>query len=270
MLEIKMLDMFLLLMETRSTSAAAKRSGFSQSYVSKILGQLREDLDDPLFIRDENGFSPTAYAIEIEPRVREALAALHKAVQPRLFSPKNIDTITIHMMEPYIIAYGRDVISAIRQHTDAHIELLQWNKQSEQLILDEAVDIGITTMNGRNQAFHEQYLHSGTGSIIGHEQGEFVKYLVPGFNDYTNLYQQLAPRLEPSIVVDNQVLLTQLMDEYQTLRYRVCDPTKTPKIKLDMALVTKAATRRSAKIRWLTTLLHPIIEQPRSVSDLFD
>ncbi|MFC0058648.1 LysR family transcriptional regulator [Vibrio inusitatus] len=260
-----MLDMFLLLMETRSTSEAAKRSGYSQSYVSKILSQLRDELNDPLFIRDESGFSPTVFALEIEPRVRSSLDSLAKAVQPTVFSAENIDKITLHMMEPYIIVYGRDIIRAIREHTKAHIELLQWNQQSDQLILDELVDVGVTTMNGRNQAFHEQFLHSGTGNIIGQEEGEFVKYLVPGFNDYSNLYQQLSPRLEPTIVVDNHVLVTQLMDEYQTLRYRVSDPSKTPKIKLDMALVTKASTRRSAKITWLTSLLYPILEPSRPV-----
>lgn len=67
------LHVFLLLMQTRSTQRCAAKLGRSQSYVSKVLAQLREELADPLFLRESTGLVPTDYANAIEPKIRIAL-----------------------------------------------------------------------------------------------------------------------------------------------------------------------------------------------------
>ncbi len=51
--------------------------------MSNGLRRLRELFDDPLLVRTSEGMTPTERALELEPQVREVLAIIDRAVQPR-------------------------------------------------------------------------------------------------------------------------------------------------------------------------------------------
>ena len=58
--------------------------------MSNGLRRLRELFDDPLLVRTSEGMTPTERALELEPVVREVLATIDRAVQPRTeFDAKN-------------------------------------------------------------------------------------------------------------------------------------------------------------------------------------
>ena len=86
-LDLNLLRVFDILMEVHSVSRAADRLGLTQSAVSHALARLREQLDDPLFVRARGGLIPTARAREIAPKVREGLASLRDAVSHPGFDP---------------------------------------------------------------------------------------------------------------------------------------------------------------------------------------
>ncbi|MDN2482539.1 LysR family transcriptional regulator [Vibrio agarivorans] len=260
MQDLNALHVFVALFDTRSTQKAAKKLGRSQSYVSKTLAQLREELTDPLFIRSRNGLIPTSYASSIEAKLRSALEQVSISLEPENFDPRNIDCICIHIIEPYIIHIGKKLIDRIRQESNAIIIIRQWDKNSEQLILGEEVDIGLHVLSDKSQDFYQKKLHSSAGYLRGNAEGEYVKFIVAGVNEYTNFYQKLLPEVEAKIIIDHHGLMEQLMTDYRTLSYH---PTRKPdpayKLNIEAALITKSTRRYSNKIRWISELISELV-----------
>lgn len=77
------------LLSRRNVTLAAKDLGLQTSALSRLLGQLREELGDPLFVRTGRGLVPTPFAEALRPRVRavamelEALFGPQTAVKPK-------------------------------------------------------------------------------------------------------------------------------------------------------------------------------------------
>jgi len=259
--DLNALHVFLVLMQTRNTQRAAVKLGRSQSYVSKVLAQLREDLKDALFIRDATGLVATDYASAIEPKVRAALEQLDLALEPDVFDPSSLSRVTLHIVEPYLVEIGKDLIKAIRSQTDAVIELRQWSEHSERLILEEQVDLGLHTLNDKPQSFYQKKIHSGAGVFEGNLSGEYVKFIISGINEHQDHFKALDPNLEAGIVVDSVHLINQLMDDCFTLRYEpYYDDEKLYPLNLDMALICKSSLRSAAKQQWLMDLIVPIVD----------
>jgi anthranilate phosphoribosyltransferase len=61
------------LLSKRNVTLAAKHLGLQTSALSRLLGQLREELGDPLFVRTGRGLVPTPFAEALRPKV-QALA----------------------------------------------------------------------------------------------------------------------------------------------------------------------------------------------------
>ncbi|MGF1721985.1 LysR family transcriptional regulator [Vibrio kyushuensis] len=260
--DLNALHVFLALMHTRSTQRAATKLGRSQSYVSKVLAQLREDLGDPLFLRNSMGLVPTSYAESIEPKVRNALEQLTIALEPERFDPMSLDKVTIHIVSPYLANIGKDLIVALRKETKALIELREWTNGSEPLILAEEVDIGLHAINDKPQTFYQKRVHSGAGYFAGNKEGEYIKFLVPGINESADHFRTLDPNIEVGIIVDNQVVMNDMMDSCFTLKYEpYFESDHHVKLNLDVALIMKASLRHSPKQQWLASIIEPIIKQ---------
>ncbi|KHT51814.1 LysR family transcriptional regulator [Vibrio sinaloensis] len=259
--DLNALHVLVTLLNTRSTQRAAKKLGRSQSYVSKVLAQLREELDDPLFVRDSSGLMPTDYALSIEPRIKNALEQLDLALAPEEFDPSKLNRVTLHIVEPYLVEIGKDLVQAIRAQTNAVIELRQWSEHSESQILDDQVDLGLHVLNDKPQSFYQKKIHSGSGIFEGNQEGEYVKFIISGINEHHDHFKALDPNLEASIVVDSVHLINQLMDDCFTLRYEpYYDDKNLSPLNLDMALICKASLRSAPKQQWLMDLIIPIVD----------
>jgi DNA-binding transcriptional LysR family regulator len=67
----------------RHVGRAAERLHLSQSATSHALSRLRTAFDDQLFIRNPRGIEPTPLAVELMPRVAEALESVRLVASPR-------------------------------------------------------------------------------------------------------------------------------------------------------------------------------------------
>ncbi|TRX54484.1 LysR family transcriptional regulator [Thalassomonas sp. M1454] len=83
------LKTFLTVLEESSVTKAATRLGVTQSAVSHTLDRLRTVLDDPLFIREGRGISPTMKAISLQEPVEAILNRLTLLNVPHSFDPKS-------------------------------------------------------------------------------------------------------------------------------------------------------------------------------------
>ncbi|MDA7747114.1 LysR family transcriptional regulator [Psychromonas sp.] len=261
MKDLNALHVFVALYQTGSTLRAATRLGRSQSYVSKVLAQLREELNDPLFVRTSNSLEATNYADEIAPKLQEALNLVNHSLQPHHFDPANITQISIHMIEPYIIAVGKQIIDTIRQFTNAEIELKCWSHSSESLIQNEKVDVGFHVLKERSQSFSQTPLVGVSGELTGKKEAELIKYVSPGINEHIDYFKQINSNARATIFIDHCGLLDQLMEDYQCYRHL---PVKKGSLNsvsnLSLALIFKTSQKNSPKNKWLRQLLTPIVQ----------
>lgn len=85
------------LMIERSVSRTAKKLAMSQPAVSHALAQLREILDDELFIRARHGIKPTAKALELQEPLERALYNANEVINgPERWEPSSMKR-TFHL-----------------------------------------------------------------------------------------------------------------------------------------------------------------------------
>lgn len=90
------------LLRERNVTQAAQQLNLSQPAMSNGLRRLRTLFDDPLLVRTSEGMSPTERALELEPLVRDALAQIDRAVQPRSeFRPAQAQVVFRIMASDY-------------------------------------------------------------------------------------------------------------------------------------------------------------------------
>nr|WP_216609698.1 LysR family transcriptional regulator [Vibrio coralliilyticus] len=79
------------LIEECSVSKAAHRLNLSQSAMSRVLGRLRDMLDDPLFTRQGQHLIPTEKALEVDKALGEPLESLRQVLSPIQTEPQSFE-----------------------------------------------------------------------------------------------------------------------------------------------------------------------------------
>ena len=88
LLDVRLLRMFELIYDTRSVTRAAEKMGQKQPTLSIWLSRLRDQLDDPLFVRTSAGMQPTPRADALIKTAREVLQSLRQISSSRaVFDP---------------------------------------------------------------------------------------------------------------------------------------------------------------------------------------
>ncbi len=100
-LDLNLLRVFDAIFQARSVTVAASNLHLTQPAVSKQLNRLRELLDDPLFVRTNDGMAPTPRAEALSIPIRQALSEVRNAMELQLgFNPELSDrTFRIFMSD---------------------------------------------------------------------------------------------------------------------------------------------------------------------------
>lgn len=90
--DFNLIPIFVAIMEEQSFSGAAKRLGLSQSAVSQSATKLKALFNDPLFLRESHGITPTKFAHSIYPALSSAIEGI-KLTTPEYhnFDPKSCE-----------------------------------------------------------------------------------------------------------------------------------------------------------------------------------
>lgn len=92
--DLNLLVVFEVLMETRSVTATAEKIGRTQSAVSHSLSRLREQLGDPLLVLVGGKMQPSPFAEMIVEDVRPLLRGIRRVISPRnLFVPASSERV---------------------------------------------------------------------------------------------------------------------------------------------------------------------------------
>ncbi len=90
--DLNLLRVFDAILQTRSVTTAAANLHLTQPAVSKQLNRLREMLEDPLFVRTNEGMAPTPRAEALAGPIRQALHEVRHAIEQQLgFDPGTSD-----------------------------------------------------------------------------------------------------------------------------------------------------------------------------------
>ena len=121
MADIRTLDLNLLktldaLLDECSVTRAAQRLALTQPAVSGMLTRLRECFNDPLFIRNRHGITPTLRALELATPVKQILAEVSLLLQPKVFDAARAQmSLRIAATDYALSAVVVPFIAALRQ-----------------------------------------------------------------------------------------------------------------------------------------------------------
>lgn len=101
-LDLNLLKVFDAIYAERNLTRAARILNISQPAVSNALQRLRESLDDPLFIRERRGVTPTPFADSLAAPVQNALQLVRSGLSSReAFTPQQSQrTFRVSMNDP--------------------------------------------------------------------------------------------------------------------------------------------------------------------------
>jgi DNA-binding transcriptional LysR family regulator len=157
------------LLRERNVTKAASHLGISQPAMSNGLRRLRDLFDDPLLVRTSEGMTPTERAVELEPIVREVLATVDKAVQPRTeFDASSTDRIFRIMASdyaestliPHLLRYLRENAPGVT------LDIMTPSDVSFLDVEQGKVDMVINRFDSMPQSFHQLTVWNDTFSCL--------------------------------------------------------------------------------------------------------
>ena len=142
-LDLNLLKLLRVVVETRNTSTAAEKLGISQTSVSRGLAKLRETFGDQLFIRKAHGVEPSELAERLAEAAENMLTPFSNVLDSyQRFNPLEYDGKVVIALELSLLeTFGRDIYRALSNALpNAYIEMVYWQTGSLQDILERKID----------------------------------------------------------------------------------------------------------------------------------
>ncbi|MBB3952871.1 LysR substrate-binding domain-containing protein [Aureimonas jatrophae] len=292
--DLNLLPIFIALMEERSVTRAAGRLGMTQPAPSNALSRLRLMLQDQLFVRERYGVQPTPVALELAPRITEALAQLDDVVLgQQAFDPKQAERLfTIapngyaeFVLVPAVVARLQKVAPGIRLHlTPYGNDLAETGVVSgtTALVLGRIVDppdnLVVQHLMDEGFACAVRADHPNVADALTREQFETMKHvnIVPPGRMRAGLFQALAQqqlKRDVAISVTNFFAVAEMVavtDYCATLPSLICKRLmQEPRLKILPAPVDLGSFpvemawhvryRHDPAHRWLRSLIGEVI-----------
>lgn len=186
MKEINALDFNLLkaldaLLDECNVTRAAIRLGVTQPAMSGMLTRLRENFNDPLFVRARHGIVPTQRALALRASLRQVMTEIGGLLQPPVFNPLTATlTFTLAATDYALRAVALPFLAALKRQAP-HIKVVLMTVDESQVLsqLERGdIDLALLTpestpldLHARN-LFEEHYvcvLRQGHPAMQGRE-----------------------------------------------------------------------------------------------------
>jgi DNA-binding transcriptional LysR family regulator len=147
-LDLNLLTVFEAIYELRAVGVAADRLALSQSAASHALSRLRDTCKDDLFVRANQGLSPTPVAQEMYPAIKQALDALRTTLaEASGFDPSTSQRrfrVSIpHPMGPFYSLALRAAVAAVAPSIVLTSDTVSRPLDLEESLRDGVVDLAI-------------------------------------------------------------------------------------------------------------------------------
>ncbi|WAT02385.1 LysR family transcriptional regulator [Rouxiella chamberiensis] len=149
------------LLEEGSVVGAARRMNLSAPAMSRTLGRIRQQLNDPVLVKVGRSLVPTPRALALREQVQQTL---HNAVN--LLQPENIldvtqltRTFTLHANDVFISAFGGELLARLRQEApNVGLRFTPESHTDENGLNEGKVDLYISAMRPFADDIHLQTL----------------------------------------------------------------------------------------------------------------
>ena len=130
-LDLNLFRVFAMIYQQRNLTRAAQLLHLSQSAVSHALARLREQLGDPLFVREGRGVLPTPLAEQLAPGILDALDSLQDSLRTlQSFDPaqarRRVRLNMPEQMEPLLLPQAIACLAEQAPLLQVHSSSLHW------------------------------------------------------------------------------------------------------------------------------------------------
>ena len=166
------------LLRERNVTRAAEELGISQPAMSNSLRRLRSLFDDPVLVRTSDGMTPTDRALELQPLVRDVLAAAELAVLPKtVFDPSESERIFRIMASDYTEA---TLLPKLLQRLSleapsVRLDIMTPSDVSFHDVERGKVDLVINRFDTLPQSFHQIHLWDDSFSCVLRADNPVIK-----------------------------------------------------------------------------------------------
>lgn len=144
-LDLNLLVVFNTLMGTRSVSKAAQQLNRTQSAISHALERLRQQLGEPLLVRQGSDMVPSPFALHLQSQLQPLLKQLARSlVPPEDFVPSHTRRRFTLAMRDFLAGLFPDVLHLV--HSQAPMAQLDWRLVPEDVfsaVLSGEIDVFI-------------------------------------------------------------------------------------------------------------------------------
>ncbi|MDC3264116.1 LysR family transcriptional regulator [Porticoccaceae bacterium] len=161
-----------------NVTRAAEELGISQPAMSNSLRRLRDLFDDPLLVRTSDGMTPTDRALELQPLVRNVLAAAEIAVLPKtLFDAAASDRIFRIMASDYTeVTLLPHLLTRLRREAPGiRLDIMTPSDVSFHDVERGKVDLVINRFDTLPQSFHQVHLWDDSFSCVMSASNPVIK-----------------------------------------------------------------------------------------------
>ncbi|HFN5123580.1 TPA: LysR family transcriptional regulator [Pseudomonas aeruginosa] len=160
--DLNLFRVFEVVYRERNLTRAAGLLHLSQSAVSHALARLRDQLGDPLFVRQGRGVAPTPLADRLAPGIHDALAGLHRSMNRcQTFDPRrDARTFQLNMpeqLEPLVLPAILDHLRQAASRIEIRCNSLHWADLKAELGAGR-IDLAIEIARPTDAALRRQHL----------------------------------------------------------------------------------------------------------------
>jgi DNA-binding transcriptional LysR family regulator len=166
-IDLNLFRVFEVIYRERNLTRAASLLHLSQSAVSHALARLREQLGDPLFVREGRGVAPTALAEQLAPVIQDSLNGLWRSLgRAQQFDPaldRRLFCLNMpEQMEPLLLPRLCAHLRQVAPKVELRCSSLHWAEVPREMVagrVDVAVEITRPTDNELRQhlLFSDQF-----------------------------------------------------------------------------------------------------------------
>jgi DNA-binding transcriptional LysR family regulator len=168
-IDLNLLVFLDVLLKERNVTRAAESLGISQPAMSNGLRRLRDLFADPLLVRTSDGMKPTERAELLQPMVRDVLASIEQAVEPKQkFNEKKANRVFRISVSDYtestLLPHLLRRLSSEAPHII--LDVLTPSDISYQNVEQGTVDLVINRFDVLPQSFHQMTIWRDTFSCL--------------------------------------------------------------------------------------------------------
>lgn len=173
LVDVKLLQLFDVMYETRSVTQAAEQLGQAQPTVSIWLSQLRKRLGDPLFVRSGQRMQPTPLADALISPAREILESLRRlATWEQQFTPATAQRLfRLCITDASHLTLLPKLVARLRQEApQVRLEALRIDGNTAQLLSSGEADLALGYIPWLETGIYQRALFDQTWVCLANRQ----------------------------------------------------------------------------------------------------